>query len=195
MFKIIYSTICFLFSYNAVSQFEINYFFASQINSTVKLEWEVKQGSTCSGMQIERSSDSINYSYIGEVTGICGSSSSAIELEYIDNNPKEFSKNYYRLIAGSGETFYQQVFFSYVKESYFFIQNPVTSSSVIYFEGNQSFIVNFYDITGQIMKSTIVSQPAISLLEILGEIPKTLFLLDVQAKNGIHQSQKLIGIQ
>lgn len=175
------------------AQFELNYFIASQQNDKVKLSWEVAAGSTCNGMQIERSFDSINYSFIGEVEGICGSGTSAQKFDFTDENPASFKKNYYRLVAGSGERFYQNILFSYVEDSFFFIQNPVSPSSIIYFEGNQTFIVNFYTISGQIIHSSSVSDPYISLQEILGEVPKGLFLLDVQAENGSHETKKLIG--
>jgi hypothetical protein len=180
---------------NAYAQFELNYFFANQFNNKVELSWEVKQGSTCNGMQIERSTDSVNYSFIGEIPGVCGSTASAQKFQFTDISPMPFQKNYYRIIAGTGERFYKSVFFSYVKESFVMVPNPVRITDMVYFEPNQTFIVTFYQLTGQIIQTSTVSQSAIPLAEILTELPNSPFLLHVEAKNGNHETKKLIGIR
>lgn len=184
-----------LFMEQNYAQFEINYFIATQINENVKLSWEVSTGSTCNGMQIERSTDSINYFYIGQIDGVCGSSSAAQKFEFIDINPAPFKRNYYRIIASSGESFYQSIFYNYVKDSYCVVQNPVSSSSILYFKQNQQFIVTFYDLWGKAMNSKVIQTNMVTLGELLTIIPNTLFLLDVEAENGSHETLKLIGNQ
>jgi hypothetical protein len=179
---------------NTHAQFELNYFFADQLDDKIQLNWEVKQGSTCNGMQIERSTDSINYSIIGQIDGICGSGSSAQKFDFTDTDPVPFQKNHYRLVAGTGERFYQSLFFSHVDESFFMVPNPVSLSSTIYFEPGQTFIVTFYEINGKLIKSSAVSQTAISMGQLLSAIPNSPFLLHVQAKNGSQVTKKLIGI-
>ena len=127
---------------NLQAQFELNYFFVNQQNQNIVLSWEVKQGSTCNGMQIERSSDSVNYLFIGEIDGICGSGAVAQKFEFTDINPVPFKKNYYRLVAGTGESFYQSLFYSYVEESFFMAPNPITLSDMVYFEPND--LINYF---------------------------------------------------
>lgn len=180
---------------NSQAQFELNYFFANQQNQNIELSWEVKQGSVCNGMQIERSSDSVNYMFIGEVEGICGSGAVAQKFEFTDTSPIPFKKNYYRLVAGSGESFYQSLFYSYVAGSFFMAPNPITLSDMVYFEPNQTFIVTFYEISGQVIQTTSVSQTSVILGDILSEIPNAPFLLHVRAQNGNYKTKKLIGVK
>ena len=191
--KYFFTLFIFIVSYESKSQFEIGYFNAIQLGNKVKLTWEVKAGSTCNGMQMERSVDSLNYFFIDEVEGICGSGSSAQSFELYDESPLNYQTNYYKLIAGTGETFFASVLYSFVNEGSFFIQNPVNLSSTLFFEDNQNFVVNFYQINGQLITSQTVSVKAIPINQLLTEIPNTPFLLDVESKNGTHETIILVG--
>ena len=64
----IYASICIV---NAQSV--LNYFNAQVLNAQVVLNWEVRIGNTCDGIEIQHSTDSISFVKIGEIAGVCGS--------------------------------------------------------------------------------------------------------------------------
>ena len=73
-------------------------------NEKVYLNWTIISGSTCNGIQIYRSTDSISYFKIGSIAGICGSSSTATNCNFTDNNPEKNKFNCYRLELGGNGT-------------------------------------------------------------------------------------------
>jgi Secretion system C-terminal sorting domain len=66
----------------------------------VVLNWQLISGSTCNGIQVYRSVDSINFYQIGEIPGICGNITSPQSYSFIDNAPVENKINYYRIELG-----------------------------------------------------------------------------------------------
>lgn len=75
-------------------------FYLLQRNTEVSLHWTIDRGPTCAGITILRSSDSIVYLEVGNIGGICGSSSSAIQYSFTDSNPLLNQTNYYKLQLG-----------------------------------------------------------------------------------------------
>ena len=75
-------------------------FYLSENKGTVDLHWSIMEGSTCNGIQIYRSNDSIQFSKIGEISGVCGSISEEQSYTFSDVNPFRNQVNYYRLELG-----------------------------------------------------------------------------------------------
>lgn len=75
-------------------------FFLIPNNKQVLLYWTIDSGPTCNGISVWRSTDSINYSEIGNIGGICGSSSSAIPYNFTDDSPTLNQTNYYKIRLG-----------------------------------------------------------------------------------------------
>lgn len=75
-------------------------FYLIETNGSVILNWTIKGGSTCNGIQIYRSTDTINYSQVGEIAGVCGNSSSPQPYTYTDDSPEKNKINYYKLQLG-----------------------------------------------------------------------------------------------
>ena len=48
-------------------------FSAVQVETKVQLNFTIKAGNTCNGIEIFRSPDSVNFSLIGDIQGVCGS--------------------------------------------------------------------------------------------------------------------------
>ena len=127
-------------------------------NGKVYLNWTIISGSTCNGIQIYRSTDSINYIQVGSIAGICGSSSTAVNYNFTDNNPEKNKINYYRLELGSnGSSEILSVEIIDIESGYQIRPNPVIGKAKIYFDNNtklqhQLFI---YNLNGfQIFSST-----------------------------------------
>jgi hypothetical protein len=73
-------------------------------NGKVYLNWIIKSGSTCNGIQIFRSANNSSFKEIGNIAGICGSISSATPYNFVDENPEKNAVNFYRLELGTNGT-------------------------------------------------------------------------------------------
>lgn len=69
-------------------------------NKEVLMYWTIDSGPTCNGITVWHSSDSINYEEIGNIGGVCGSSSAATPYNFTDKSPLLNSVNYYKLRLG-----------------------------------------------------------------------------------------------
>lgn len=75
-------------------------FYLIESNGSVILNWTIKGGSTCNGIQIYRSTDSLNFIQVGDIAGVCGSSSASQPYDFTDNSPVKNKVNYYKLELG-----------------------------------------------------------------------------------------------
>ena len=95
---------------------------------------------------------------IGSIAGICGSSSTATNYNFTDNNPEKNKFNCYRLeLGGNGTSEILSVGIIDIERGYQIRSNPVIDKSKIYFDNNtklqrQLFIYNLNDL--QIFSST-----------------------------------------
>ena len=123
-------------------------------NGKVFLNWQIVAGSTCNGIQIYRSSDSTNFIQIGDIAGICGSSSSAVSYSFTDENPQPNKINCYRLeLGGNGSSEILSVeIIDIVSGGYQIRPNPVTEQAKIYFSNDSHLPMNFTltDINGNL---------------------------------------------
>lgn len=69
-------------------------------NKEVLMYWTIDSGPTCNGITVWHSTDSLNYEEIGNIGGVCGSSSSAIPYNFTHTSPTLNSTNYYKLRLG-----------------------------------------------------------------------------------------------
>ena len=76
-------------------------FTATENKGKVYLSWNIVSGSTCNGIQIYSSTDTVNYTPIGSIAGICGSSSAPISYSFTDIKPEKNKINFYRLELGN----------------------------------------------------------------------------------------------
>ena len=115
-------------------------FQVSETNGTVFLSWAITQGSTCNGIQILRSTDSINFIGIGSIPGICGSTSFEQPYNFIDENPVKNKANYYRLsLGGSGFSEILSVEIIALENNGYQIRpNPITANALIYFSNEKN---------------------------------------------------------
>lgn len=91
-----------LFSFISVKAQHVNLsnFYLIPNNKEVLLYWTIDSGPTCNGITVWHSSDSVNYEEIGNIGGVCGSSSSATPYNFTDKSPLLNSVNYYKLRLG-----------------------------------------------------------------------------------------------
>ena len=123
----------------------LSYFSGQQINDYVHLVFTTKAGVTCLGTEIERSADSILFTSIGEIPGICGGSESELTYTFDDESPLENVKNFYRIKLGtlgfSGVIGIQFVDFG---EGIVITPNPATGSTNVFFSNSQNQLFEFF---------------------------------------------------
>jgi len=85
---------------SAQSVVALDDFSALENDGYVYLSWTLRAGSTCNGIQILRSVDSLTFTQVGEIPGVCGSNSSAQRYSFVDSFPAVNRNNYYRLELG-----------------------------------------------------------------------------------------------
>ena len=133
-------------------------FSITETEGSVFLFWTINQGSTCNGIRVFRSSDALNYEKIGEIVGVCGSSSEAISYSFTDKNPIKNSVNYYKLELGfSGESEVLSIEIIDIEDNGFQIRpNPIKNNGRIYFDNDrkEKYHLILYQINGKIAYET-----------------------------------------
>jgi hypothetical protein len=127
-------------------------FSISENNGDVYLSWSIIAGSSCNGIQIYRSIDSINFSQIGNIPGVCGSVDFIQPFDFTDNDPVKNKVNYYRLELGN-QDFSQIVSIEIIDISsngYQIRPQPATDEVTIYFnnETKQEQYFKLYNLNG-----------------------------------------------
>ena len=105
-------------------------------NGQVQLSWTIKKGSTCNGIGITRSIDSLTFIEIGHIEGICGDVSIPVNYSFSDINPIANRTNYYRLElgdVGTSDIISIQVI-ALDSRGYYAFPNPGIHGTRIYFD-------------------------------------------------------------
>ena len=113
-------------------------------NGKVLLAWTIKSGSTCNGMQIFRSQDSVEYDLIEDIQGVCGDLSSSVSYTFTDSEPELNATNYYKIsFGGTQESHVLSIdVYNILNNSYLLKPNPVSGISDLYFNNdNQNDLV------------------------------------------------------
>jgi len=115
-------------------------FTAVENDGKIFLRWVITSGSTCDGTKISRSTDNLSYTQIGEIPGVCGSSSAPKPYDFIDESPVKNQVNHYRLELGNnGFSKVVSIEIIDLQDKEFQVRpNPVTYSAKIYFK-NKNF--------------------------------------------------------
>ncbi len=87
----------FSISFTTYAQSVVTGFRLQQVGNTVKIEFIIPGGVTCNGMDILRSTDSVNFDVALSIAGVCGSTSDDVFYLFTDENPVLNSDNYYRV--------------------------------------------------------------------------------------------------
>jgi hypothetical protein len=130
-------------------------FSLSQYDNHIHLNWTMASGAFCNGIQIYRSTDSLNFKEIGEIPGICGDPGFPMEYEFIDSFPYLNQINYYRLNLGFlGYSTTKQVFFRFIEAGKVLIKNNVQGNYTrIEFNNprSESFELKVFSLSGNLV--------------------------------------------
>lgn len=133
---------------------------ATRHENRIILSWTIKQGGSCFGIGIFRSTDNNEFEKIGEITGNCGSSENEQNFIFIDDNPVKNMINYYVLEMGfSGKTNppLKAEFFDFDKNISKVIPNPFKDSARILFINPDftAYTLYIFDESGKLLKTAI----------------------------------------
>jgi hypothetical protein len=138
-----------------VAQTTINYRFdASLENGKVHMNIVIRAGSICQGIFIARSTDSLQFTEIGDIPGICGNSSSDMPYTFTDLAPVPNATNYYRLRFGeNGYSHVLPVLYIQLEDNYKIVPNPAHGQTTIYFDNDDNTAYDFRltDIKGSVV--------------------------------------------
>jgi len=128
-------------------------FSAFEFDGNVYLSWTVSRGSTCNGIDIERSDNNINFNVIGDIPGICGSADFAQSYNWIDRSPLLNATNFYRLelgLNGHSESVSVEVI-SLINGNYQVRPNPMRDFGRIYFmnSSKREHLLQVYELSGR----------------------------------------------
>jgi hypothetical protein len=140
----------------------IGKFKISEVNGIVYLDWAIIAGSTCNGIQIYRSTDSISFTQIGSIPGICGSTTFSQPYDFTDENPVKNKVNYYRLsLGGSGLSEILSVEIINLDYGNYQVRpNPVNNQAKVYFDNEKKELhhLSLFNQTGTQLLSTSTKQ-------------------------------------
>lgn len=170
-------------------------FAVSEIDGKVYLTWTITTGNTCDGTKIMRSSDNMNFEVIGEITGVCGSTETATNYDFIDEDPIADQMSYYKLeLGGFGESYTRSIEVINAENFLRIIPHPVIDWSFIYFNNDlysQHFLM-IYDTRGNMIYSETTTSDFFELQP--GNIKPGIYFFYIydQFENKIRVSSQLV---
>ena len=156
--KIIEALLFTLIGFTSLSQNEdvISSFVATEFNGKVLLTFSINSGYTCNGVTILRSTDSVNFTAVGSIGGVCGSSQEEIDYDFTDIDPVKNVLNYYRLnLGGVGFSWIISAEIIDIGANNSLIRpNPIADVTELFFdnETNALMILEIFSSDGRLME-------------------------------------------
>ncbi|MEO8088169.1 MAG: T9SS type A sorting domain-containing protein [Bacteroidota bacterium] len=131
------------------------YFSPEQVESHILLNFTISAGNTCNGIQIYRSTDSVNFEEIGDIQGICGSSDHNESYNFNDASPVKNKINYYRLQLGNlgYSNIIKIEFIDFSTTGFVLYPNPLNEHSKIYYANSsrETMSLQIFSASGSIL--------------------------------------------
>ena len=120
-------------------------FSAIQQNEKIELNIVIAGGNTCNGINVLRSTDGIYFSPIGDIAGICGSSTEDVFYSYTDTDPVPNAVNYYKLdLITLGYTSTIHIRYVYLGgDQIILYPNPIVQNSSVYFNATNADLSSY----------------------------------------------------
>lgn len=176
------------------SQAFLNYFTGTAAQDKVILEWQMLLGSTCDGIRILHSTDSLIFDEIGLIGGICGSKTESVKYEFIHKTAAINKINYYQLEFGN--TFFSnviQIELIAYDNGYQIRPHPIINTGKILFNGDgQTYHLELINTSGRVISRTesISSEFEIQTGNLSDQL---LFFRILTEKGAVHAQGKLLA--
>jgi hypothetical protein len=94
----------FLFLFPTASGAQVNIldFRANPAGDALNISWTIGPGNTCEDLEVQHSTDSVNFTMLYLYAGVCGDATFSQQYSWTHNTPTCNQKNYYRLFARTG---------------------------------------------------------------------------------------------
>lgn len=92
----------FLVSVPVYAQVNILDFRANPAGDALNISWTIGPGNTCEDLEVQHSTDSVNFTMLYLYAGVCGDATFSQQYSWTHNTPACNQKNYYRLFARTG---------------------------------------------------------------------------------------------
>lgn len=147
-FRIVFITLATFITSSSFAQLHpiLDEFTITEGDNRVYISCIVSAGKTCKGINVLRSEDSLNFSSIARIDGTCGSVSSSVRYNFVDENPIKNKRSFYILQLGVAEkTNVLSIYITDTKQEKFIINpNPASGRVQILFENKHKTTTHFY---------------------------------------------------
>lgn len=160
-----------------------------QVDNRIQINFAIKGGSSCNGVELERSKNGVDFEVINFIPGICGGTSKTEYYTLSDHQPLPNEESYYRLQLGQQErTPALTIRFVPLKEGYRVFPNPASHFTLIRFNNPQELQHDLYvfDTRGMIIEKASNITSSEVYLDLQNYAPgKYFFTLAAQNGNGV----------
>ncbi|MFZ6052426.1 T9SS type A sorting domain-containing protein [Halocola ammonii] len=160
-----------------------------QVDNHIQINFAIKGGSSCNGVELERSKNGLDFEVINFIPGICGGTDKTEYYTLSDNQPLANQENHYRLQLGQQErTFVLTIRFVPLEDGYRVFPNPASQFTLIRFNNPQELQHELYifDARGLIVEKASNITSSEVYLNLQNYSPgKYFFTLAAQNGNGV----------
>jgi hypothetical protein len=165
-------------------------------NGKVYLNWVISAGSTCNGTKILRSTDTLNFTEIGSITGVCGNITTPQPYSFTDENPVKNAFNFYKLLLGeNGKSGIISIEVINIGPAVYQVRpQPVTNISRLYFSNpqQQQFELRVYNLSGKLVLSQYTTNKFFELSSNLSGNGLFVFIIRSQDNKSLIQGRFLV---
>lgn len=167
-------------------------FFITRLGNAIQINFGIKGGTSCDGVILERAGDSLQFTAIDVIPGICGGTYRTEFYSFTDRSPFANATNYYRILpGGTGFSDTLSVYFVPVSDKFILYPNPSTDSFHMLF--NQVYPraeVRIYTSNGLLCREWHLSNTDNFL--VTPELTNGLYYLQVSTDGGEQQTEKML---
>ena len=166
-------------------------FTLTEVPGKVILDWTMNLGQTCNGIDITRSTDGINFSVIGNIQGVCGSSSEEVSYFFIDESPVPNQINSYRLTLGNlgpSQTLSVEII-NLEGQGVQVRPNPIIDQARVYFDNDRSkgHTFTLFSMNGQTVRK-LKTRSDFFEVDATG-LAQGIYILRIETEGGIERAK------
>ncbi len=171
-----------------------SFFNVQQENNKVVIFITINGGIQCSGLQVQRSTDSINFIQLYEFPGICGSPGADESYVWVDDSPIKNVVNYYRLEVGNLGIVsdHKSVFFQYFEGDKLLITpNPCEDCTVRFPNDKREKVrIQLFSLDGKFLLEEVTTNNFYSLKNF--DLQGSIFFVSIFYENGKKITGKIL---